>query len=193
MKTLVHTLGISLCCCCLSLNAQEADSVQGVDSIKVIPADFSVSTGKPLLFAKNSILRIEADSVYVMNPIRYKFYRDLHQSIFSTDSLSDACRQVIKSYEQSLTESQKMFDALLENYDKAHNISIELVDRTQASLVQTEKTLELTQIALRNASFSLDQANKSIKQKKWNSIAKKLLVGAGGVGVGVLIGVLAAH
>lgn len=153
-----------------------------------VPADYCNSTNSPLLFVKGDTIRITCDSVYLMNVIRYNFYKNLHKATLT--SKDSVCAKLLNAYELRLVEHEQAYSKLLENSKQAEKISLDLIDYSQKSLAGTQKTLEFTQITLDQSLKSIDIAHNYIKQEKWNSKGQKLLVGVCGVGVGLLAGVL---
>jgi ElaB/YqjD/DUF883 family membrane-anchored ribosome-binding protein len=157
-------------------------------SIKTIPVDYCTSNETPKLLTLGDTIVITCDSVYLINKIRYKFYKEIHLAL-QKDNNSE-CKDLLQAYENRLSEHESTYNKLLINSKKTEKISLDLIDYTQKSLENTQKTLDYTQLTLEQSMKSLDQANELIKKEKWNSKGQKLLVGIGGVGVGILVGVL---
>ena len=47
-------------------------------NFKTVPAEYSVSTKAPLLFTKGDTIKVFTDSIYLMNAMRYNFYKNIH-------------------------------------------------------------------------------------------------------------------
>ena len=157
-------------------------------SFKVVPQQYSTSTGSPLLFTRGDTLKIESDTVYLMNAIRYSFYRNLHRATLA--GKDSVCTKLLNAYELRLIEHEQAYSKLLENSKQAEKVSLDLIAYSQKSLAGTQKTLEFTQTTLDQSLKSIDMAHNYIQQEKWNSKGQKLLVGICGVGVGLLVGVI---
>ena len=153
-----------------------------------VPTEYCTSTSAPLLFVKGDTISVTCDSVYLMNVMRYNFYKNIHKATLA--SKDSTCSKLLKAYELRLTEHETAYNKLLENSKQAEKVSLDLINYTQKSLTGTQKTLEFTQATLDQSLKSIDMAHNYIQQEKWNSKGQKLLTGICGVGVGLLVGVL---
>jgi ElaB/YqjD/DUF883 family membrane-anchored ribosome-binding protein len=180
MKSLISILIVSIF---LSINLFGQSG-----NLKTIPSNYCASTSSPLLFVKGDTILTTCDSIYLMNPLRYNFYKNIHKATLSSkDSL---CNKIVNAYELRLIEHEQAYNKLLDNSKQAEKVSLELIDYSQKSLAGTQKTLEFTQATLDQSLKSIDMAHNYIQQEKWNSKGQKLLTGICGVGVGLLVGVL---
>ncbi|MFN8135659.1 MAG: hypothetical protein U0Z17_10725 [Bacteroidales bacterium] len=157
-------------------------------SFKIVPLQYGTSTSSPLLFTRGDTIKIENDTVYLMNAIRYSFYRNLHKATLA--GKDSVCSKLLNAYELRLIEHEQAYSKLLENSKQAEKVSLDLISYSQKSLAGTQKTLEFTQSTLDQSLKSIDMAHDYIQQEKWNSKGQKLLVGICGVGVGLLVGVI---
>lgn len=153
-----------------------------------VPVDYSISTGSPLLFVKGDTIRVSCDTVYLMNGLRYNFYKNMHKATLA--GKDSTCTKLLKAYEIRLTEHENAYNKLLENSKQAEKVSLDMIAYSQKSLAGTQKTLEFTQTTLDQSLKSIDMAHDYIRQEKWNSKGQKLLTGISGVAVGLLVGVL---
>jgi ElaB/YqjD/DUF883 family membrane-anchored ribosome-binding protein len=157
-------------------------------SIKSVPSVYSSSHASALMFVKRDTIVIECDTIYLINPGRYRLYKALHEATLSDkDSL---CSKILKAYQSSLLENETAYDKLLDNNKKLEKTTSDLIIYSQNSLQNVQKTLEFTQITLDQSFKSLELANNYIKKEKWNSVGKKILVGVGGACFGLLLGML---
>lgn len=176
-------LALLIICNCLiiSLMAQSG-------SFKTVPSQYSVSTASPLMFVKGDTIWLDCDTAYLVNGIRYNFYKNLHKATLAgSDSV---CVKLLNAYERRLVEHEQAYNKLLENSKQAEKVSLDLIDYSQKSLAGTQKTLQFTQATLDQSLKSIDMAHDYIQQEKWNSKGQKLLVGICGVGVGLLVGII---
>jgi ElaB/YqjD/DUF883 family membrane-anchored ribosome-binding protein len=157
-------------------------------NFKIVPPQYNTSTGSPLLFTKGDTIKIETDSVYLVNGIRYSFYRNLHKATLA--GKDSVCTKLLNAYELRLVEHEQAYSKLLENSKQAEKVSLDLITYSQKSLAGTQKTLEFTQSTLDQSLKSIDMAHDYIQQQKWNSKGQKLLVGICGFGAGLLVGVI---
>jgi len=157
-------------------------------NMKSIPVDYCTSTSSPLLFLKGDTVRVTCDTIYLMNPIRYTFYKNIHKATLAgSDSV---CNKLLNAYELRLAEHEQAYNKLLDNSKQAEKISLDMIAYSQKSLAGTQKTLEFTQTTLDQSLKSIDMAHDYIRQAKWNSKGQKLLTGISGFGIGLLVGVL---
>jgi ElaB/YqjD/DUF883 family membrane-anchored ribosome-binding protein len=180
MKQLIFTLIIS------TILITDLYSQSG--NLKTIPTDYCTSTSSPLLFVRGDTLTITCDSVYLMNVMRYSFYKNIHKATLSNSD--STCSKLLNAYELRLKEHEQAYKKLLDNSKQAEKISLDMIAYSQKSLAGTQKTLEFTQTTLDQSLKSIDMAHNYIQQEKWNSKGQKLLTGIAGVGVGLLVGIL---
>lgn len=165
-----------------------ANSFGQAGMLKTVPLEYSSSVKSPLLFVKGDTIRVACDSVYLMNVIRYNFYKNLHKATLA--GKDSVCTKLLNAYELRLIEHEQAYNKLLENSKQAEKVSLDLIDYSQKSLTGTQKTLEFTQATLDQSLKSIDMAHNYIQQEKWNSKGQKLLTGVVGAGIGLLLGVL---
>jgi ElaB/YqjD/DUF883 family membrane-anchored ribosome-binding protein len=157
---------------------------------KTVPAAYSFSTSSPLLFVKGDTIQVLCDTVYLMNVMRYNFYKNIHKATLSEKD--SVCSRLLNAYELRLLEHEQAYNKLLDNSKQAEKISLDMISYSQKSLAGTQKTLEFTQTTLDQSLKSIDMAHDYIQQQKWNSKGQKVLVGVCGIGIGLLVGVLIA-
>lgn len=160
-----------------------------VDTI-FVERSYTNSTEKPKLINANSIVYNNADSVYLVNKIRYQYYERLKAFVDNNDNFN--ANEVIIKYERLLKENEAAYNRLLENCEKSKQLTDNFVNETEKSLALTNATLDQTQISLENANESLEQANKLLKKSNKKRIWSGLSAGFGGLGIGLLVGILVA-
>ena len=112
----------------------------------------------------------------------------MHRSTLAqTDSVA---RQLLTAYESRLAEQQNAFDALLKNSKVTEQISLSTIHDSRIALEKAQKTLANTQHELDMSQESLDKAKEDMRKARWNSVSKKVMTGAGGIVVGLLVGLL---
>jgi hypothetical protein len=131
---------------------------------------------------------VSCDSLFLMNPKRYAFYKSIHSTILSNND--STLVNLLNSYEQRLKEHQQIIDELLLNSKLAESISFDLIESTHSSIATTQKTIVNSQMLLESSSGKLDHAKEDIKKSQIKSTRNKLLFGAGGFGAGVVLGLL---
>ncbi len=128
------------------------------------------------------------DSAYLISPARFRFYQQLHR--YALDTTVRAGEVLITSYAQSLQATQRAYDTLLERYQASDQVSAQTLRRTQLALGQLSRSLDQTQYALAQTSRSLDEAKAQARVARRRSLVQRVAYGAGGVGVGLVLGLL---
>ena len=157
-------------------------------NFKTVPAEYSLSTKAPMLFTKGDTIKVITDSIYLMNAMRYNFYKNIHKATLS--GKDSVCTKLLNAYELRLVEHEQAYNKLLDNSKQAEKVSQDLIDYSQKSLSGTQRTLEFTQSTLDQSLKSIDMAQDYIQKAKWNSKGQKLLTGLTGAGIGLLLGIL---
>jgi len=157
-------------------------------NMRSVPYDYCTSTKSPLLFVKGDTIQVTCDSIYLMNVMRYNFYKNIHKATLA--GKDSVCARLLNAYEQRLIEHEQAYNKLLDNSKQAEKVSLDLIAYSQKSLAGTQKTLEFTQTTLDQSLKSIDMAHDYIQKAKWNSKGQKLLTGISGVGIGLLLGIL---
>lgn len=156
-----------------------------------IPYAYCSDHSTPLLFLKGQIINVPCDSMYLLNKSRYLFYKTVHNTILNQrDSVT---HQLLVAYETQLAEQHKIFDALLKNSKEAETLSLNTIQDSRTILVNTEITLANTQKKLDGSLLHLGKAKEEIRKARWAAAGKKVLIGAGGLVAGLLLGLLITH
>ena len=142
----------------------------------------------PRLVLPRTPLPPRTDSVYLISPARYRFYRQLHR--YALDTTFRAGDALIISYAQSLQATQRAYDTLLERYQASDQLSAQTLRRTQLALGQLSRSLDQTQYALEQTTRRLEEAEVQARAARRRSLVQRLAYGAGGVGAGLLLGLL---
>lgn len=128
------------------------------------------------------------DSVYLISPARYRFYRQLHRYVL--DTTARAGDSLITSYAQSLRVTQLAYETLLERYQASDRRSAQTLRDTQRALGQLGRSLDQAQYSLTQTARSLDEAEAQARATRRRSWVQRLAYGAGGVGAGLVLGLL---
>ena len=155
-----------------------------------IPEKYALNKEKALEFQKGDTLIIQCDRVFLINKKRFELYRDLHANILKPRI---ACQALVERLQQDLEESKKAYDALLINCEKRSKLSDELIQNTISDLSSTHKGLEESQESLKKSIDKLADTEERLSKIKKENFNQKLLTGAAGVGLGILLGVLVSH
>jgi len=90
----------------------------------------------------------------------------------------------------SLKRNENDFNSLLDNCNKTSDLTVRVLETTEQSLNNTKSLLTDTQTSLAHANDLLKEANKARKASRRKATWEKVLIGAGGAAVGILVGAL---
>ncbi len=180
MKT--HILFALFTVLLLPLHAQDAAR------LTVIGPDYALSTDSPLCFTSGDTLLIRCDSVYVINTERYRIYTACLRAL--REDNEQPCGRLLQAYEDRLREHDESYRLLLANCRETEKVSDEMLSYTRASLENTLATLDHTQQTLDRSLEGLRQTEELLRRQQNRQTGQKFLIGAGGVGLGILVGIL---
>ena len=158
--------------------------------LRIIPANYSGSMASPWAFQKGDTLILEADSIYLVSQKRYDFYRKLHMD--ARENPDSLCQVIVDRYEAAVLEYDAEYHDLLELSKSQEAASLLLIQKLEKDLSESSKTLLETQNHLKESESNLEEAQSQLKKEKWNSAGKKIAIGAGGLILGVLLGIVIA-
>ena len=168
---------------CLSLSITLCGQV---DTVKV---DFSESFASPLLFLHGANLEVQADSVFVMNAPRYRFYRDLHEAYLQKNTLA-LSELVLQRYETSLIERDSFFTLLFVNNWETELRMTNMESEWRSLQKNLQQTLTVSENLLKNSNQHLSSTTKTVKKSNRKSRFEKILIGSAGIGIGALVGLV---
>lgn len=184
MKPFILTLIASLFC----LNALYAQPEQ---TITISPNfDNDISSPSNALYTKGTTLKIQADSIYIINPRRYRLYNRLHTAILDTNTLA-IFKQVLVNYREAFDLQDTLNTKLTQNLEKTETLVEDFAALTRQNLGQVDSTLVTSKENLEVAKRILDEADSNIKRAKKNQWLLFLSGAGGGLLAGLLIGVIA--
>ncbi len=164
-------------------------AVVGGDTILLDKMYFN-SFAKPIIAMSGDIVVVNADSIHLVNNKRFLFYEELRDVIRLEDNCNDQIQEVIAKYEASLERNENDFNSLLDNCNKTSDLTTRVLETTELSLANTKSLLTDTQTSLAHANDLLKEANKARKASRRKATWEKVLIGAGGAAVGILVGAL---
>jgi hypothetical protein len=187
---------LALMLCCLwsfILSAQTSDPNIGL----TIDGSFHNKTDPPLHLKMGDVLKIQTDSVYLMNAARFRYYvklEDLRDLIDSgkEDSIVAA---MITQYEQAIDSCKTYYKLLLRNADKTSSVSEQLAAETKrvtdasiTTLTKADNSLISAKQNLDEAKNHLTEAQKLIKKSMRAQIFQKILIGVACLAIGYAVG-----
>ena len=163
-----------------------AGSQNMTGNTSIIPESYSSSNDQPLLFRKGRILKVECDSIYVLNSQTFNYFKNIRE-VLSTPGLD--CSEVIELYKNTLIENALLTEKLLLNARETGELDQKRYTATRESLNSAQESVKVSIEKLELASRSLDNANKQVVRMKRKSNMEKILFGIGGIGIGILAGI----
>lgn len=161
-------------------------ALPGTDSV-VLTASFLESAQAPQPRLKGTHIYVQCDTVYLVNPVRYRLYRDLHRSILE-DSIGLQLEKFAALYDSTTRRMRRNVDALLENGDKAAEVTGRFIDSLQQSVTKANAELTSTVAILDNAANNLKEAEKNIRKARWKIAGSGLGGLLAGAAIGILVG-----
>jgi len=145
----------------------------------MVTENFKISVpGDTLYFTSGGISLINSEQLEVMLEI-IEFVND--------EALSQAIGLSITENEKKIEECKTLYENLLQNSKKSHEITTQSLQSTQKLLQEITQSLEETKKALVLANENVAASGDLIKKYKSAKLWQNILIGLAGVGVGVLI------
>jgi hypothetical protein len=148
---------------------------------------FSYGAGKPYL--KGAVIKVECDTVYLINKLRYKRYEAARKALIKSGSNKNY-QALEDKYLQALKEQDQYYRQLLLSYSKSDSLTTQLFSSTKTDLANISNTLSATRKILEDSDKKLEEVEKILKGERRKARKEKLAMGFGGLGIGILIGVL---
>ncbi|WP_143470501.1 hypothetical protein [Labilibaculum filiforme] len=152
---------------------------------------YCTSNETPLQLVAGDTLVVACDTMFLINKIRYEFYKKIHQATLENNS--NSCTSLLLAFENRLKDHEASYSQILANSKRSEQISLDIIANTKKSLENTQQSLLANQHSLDEAMVKLERANELIRKEKWNATGQKALTGIAGIGVGILIGVLVTN
>jgi hypothetical protein len=156
--------------------------------LQTIDESYSNSVASPIQFNTGDTILVNCDSIFVINNLRYQFYKSMHLSL--RNDADTACMSLLNTYHKRLTENEEAYELLLINTKYYEALTEDMIKDTKTELVRTKDRLQFAQESLGKASEDLKIAQSIIKKEQWKSKGRNLLFGLGGIGIGILTGIL---
>ncbi len=167
--------------------AQDLQVVE-LDSLKAyeIPESYANRKGVPYLVKKNVPYIFRTSDVYLINITSYDVMKSTFKEMKRKDSIY---KEIDKNYTATLERNERLENQLKSNFAKTDSLDQLIYQKTQTTLIHTQKALDYTINSLEKATSSLDIVEKSTKRQRRKSAFEKILFALGGVGIGVIVGV----
>lgn len=155
----------------------------------VLTDSFCVSYGAAKFFLKGSVIKVECDTIYLINKLRYNTYEAARKALIKSGNNKNY-QALEDKYLQSLKEQDQYYKQLLLSYSKSDSVSIQLFSTTKTDLANISNTLSATKKILEDSDKKLKEVQEILENERKKTRNQKLLMGFGGLGIGILIGVL---
>lgn len=140
------------------------------------------------VFAGDSIL-ITCDTMYLVNKVAVQNYRAFRRYAQHTErgQVFEALNQL---YERRLSEQEAEYDSLMEVLMRFQSASQSTMGEIEGRAESIDLHLATIDSSLVKANQTLEEVRKSVRRERNRGWLKKLSIGLGGVGVGLLLGML---
>ncbi|WP_075343720.1 hypothetical protein [Tenacibaculum agarivorans] len=157
------------------------------DSVKVIeiPMSYANQVGEPLTVKKDSLYVFKTSEVYLVNKKSFLAMKNIYQTTIDQDKMT---KELVEKYTATLRRNIDLERQLKINFSKSDSLDQKIHERNQLTLDRTQKALDYTINSLDRATKSLDIVEKESKRQRRKSVFEKILIGAAGIGAGILIG-----
>jgi hypothetical protein len=183
---------------CLSLLLLSLNAATLTAQIYQVPETYAAQKDTVKQFFKGDTLTIEPDSVYLLNPIRFKQYQLLMQFRLEVGKQNADIQKIFNDLVQSITRDlanlEQLNKQMKQNADSTSAIGKRLADLAEQNARRADSTLMMANIKLKNAQDRLDTAdahlvlaNKYIAKERRERWWRNVKWAAIGVGVGILI------
>lgn len=145
----------------------------------MVTQDFRISIpGDTLYFTTGGVSLINSEQLEVMQEI---------MQLVNDEALDQAIGVSIAENEKKIEECKTLYETLLINSNKSHEITTQSLRSTQESLQEITQSLEQTKNALLLANENVATSKDLLKKYKSAKLWQNILVGLAGVGLGVII------
>jgi len=161
---------------------------QDIDSSKVIeiPKSYADLQGEPFIVKQDSLYIFRTPDVYLVNKKSFLAIKNVYLSTLNQDRMT---KELIEKYAETLGKNIELERQLKTNFSTSDSLDLEVYQKTQTTLANTQKALDTTINRLEKATDNLSQIKKNTNRQRRKSAFEKILFAVGGVGIGVLVGV----
>ncbi len=161
--------------------------VKSQESPAIIPASYALSFDQPLMFGKGSLLKIECDSLFVLNHVSFSYFKSLREVLADH---SAGCSVLVELYKNSVKENMALAEKLMINSRETDKLNMQQYVLTKDYLNSAQKSLDESIIKLENAGRLIDKSNRQVTRLKHRNTMEKILFGIGGLGLGIFTGIV---
>lgn len=160
---------------------------QTPDSLVIkIPASYADRQGPPLTVKTDSLYSFGTSDIYLVNKKSFVALRNLYENVGNQNDMTSA---LLENYTKTLKENITLQDKLQTNFATSDSLDLIGYQTAKTTLIDTKNALDFTINSLEKATNSLNEVEKNIKKQRRRTFFEKVLIGAAGIGAGVLIGV----
>jgi hypothetical protein len=171
---------LSICFCLIPTQAQ-------------VPKNFCVGKEYSVIrFYKNDTIKVECDTVYLVNTATFKLYDNVFNNQRSLNGdvkrLSLFFDQSKSLYENRIKQQTEEYNALKTDFDLLLNKSTQFSAETNRQLASLNTSLHSIDQSVADANKSMDEARQLIRTEMRQSRLQKVKWGLGGfvIGVGIV-------
>lgn len=145
-------------------------------------------SSKPMQLFSGDKVSIACDTAYLINAIRYRLYEKARTYLMTLNGNQES--RTIQELETMLTQLDHYFRGMKDTYYTLSGEVQQKGEENLATLLSVQQDLADAQTALEKSKNDLDDVVRKLKKSNRRELKNKLLIGAAGLGAGLLLGVL---
>lgn len=151
----------------------------------LIDSSYTKSAAKPFLLLSGSKVTVEADSIYLVNKPRLKFYEDLRSHLLNWDF---DCEPTYKLFRETLKNNLILADQLNENFSDIDTLNARFMLETKSLLENNRVELSKAAENLLLANKNLDLVKEELNRIQFTAFWDKVIYALAGLGAGIIVG-----
>jgi hypothetical protein len=157
--------------------------ISDAQRIDTVPAIYQFSVEKPLMITRGSQIYFKSDSIYLVNPGRYKFYEDLRELLnYDID-----CTDIITAYQNSIEKNSRIINELLINSKESERLNQKMLLASNQALNYSFTRIAENDKLIGEIQNDLTDLQNRVKKEKRKKIVNYFIIGISGTVTGILI------
>jgi len=161
---------------------------------KLTAQSFDCSGLSATRYYRSDTIHVRCDTVYLLNKVTYSFYKDHLKKISVTDpklkELVGVQNDMIKLYEKRISDLSIQYDEVRKTLDEDMKASTQFIKASNNDLAGIKNSLSKLQNEILTARDGVNSADGILKEEVKKARASNWKWAAGGVALGVVIGLL---
>ncbi|MEI6575224.1 MAG: hypothetical protein WCO63_03505 [Bacteroidota bacterium] len=157
-------------------------------NFKDFEQSFCLGSAPAMIVVNNDIVRISCDSAWILNKTRYHLMAQATEYVLHKDP--NESLKLAAQYEKSLQSCSQNYADIMTKYQLLADDCSKTMHETQSTIQGMRNDIDKAQSKLKTASQNLEDTQKALARENRKSKQKAWIFGAGGIGVGLLVGVI---